>query len=254
MVSLERTGLGLKMSPARPRGRGKGIQAEIMRILIVEDEPRIAEFLQRGLTAEGHFCVVSNDGESGLSLAQEGDFDLLLLDLMLPRMHGHEVCQQLRMNKVNLPVIILTAMDSVDDVIAGLRMGADDYITKPFSFEELRARIDALMRRTVAVASQDQTLRVGRLAFDRASLRFTVDEREVSMTAKELAIIELLMSKPGTLFSRERILCNVWGLNMDPLTNVVDVYIGKLRKKIDLDSEKSMIETVRGMGYRLNNA
>lgn len=225
-----------------------------MRILIVEDEPRIAEFLQRGLTAEGHFCVVSNDGESGLSLAQEGDFDLLLLDLMLPRLHGHEVCQQLRMNKVNIPVIILTAMDSVDDVIAGLRMGADDYITKPFSFEELRARIEAVMRRNVAVASQDQTLKVGRLTFDRASLRFTVDDREVSMTAKELAIIELLMSKPGTLFSRERILCNVWGLNMDPLTNVVDVYIGKLRKKIDLDSEKSMIETVRGIGYRLNNA
>ena len=225
-----------------------------MRILIVEDEPRIAEFLQRGLTAEGHFCVVSNDGESGLSLAQEGDFDLLLLDLMLPRLHGHEVCQQLRMNKINIPVIILTAMDSVDDVIAGLRMGADDYITKPFSFEELRARIEAVMRRNVAVASQDQTLKVGRLTFDRKSLRFTVDNKEVSMTAKELAIIELLMSKPGTLFSRERILCNVWGLNMDPLTNVVDVYIGKLRKKIDLDSEKSMIETVRGMGYRLNNA
>ncbi len=131
-----------------------------MRILIVEDEPRIADFLQRGLTAEGHFCVSSNDGESGLSLALEGDFDLVLLDLMLPRMHGHEVCQQLRMSKVNIPVIILTAMDSVDDVIAGLRMGADDYITKPFSFEELRARIEAVMRRNVTVASQDQTLRM----------------------------------------------------------------------------------------------
>lgn len=225
-----------------------------MRILIVEDEPRIADFLQRGLTAEGHFCVSSNDGESGLSLALEGDFDLVLLDLMLPRMHGHEVCQQLRMSKVNIPVIILTAMDSVDDVIAGLRMGADDYITKPFSFEELRARIEAVMRRNVTVASQDQTLKYGRLAFDRESLRFTVEGREVNMTAKELAIIELLMSKPGTLFSRERILCNVWGLSMDPLTNVVDVYIGKLRKKIDSDTESSIIETVRGLGYRLKNA
>jgi len=225
-----------------------------MRILIVEDEPRIADFLQRGLTAEGHFCVISNDGESGLSLALEGDFDLVLLDLMLPRMHGHEVCQQLRMSKVNIPVIILTAMDSVDDVIAGLRMGADDYITKPFSFEELRARIEAVMRRNVSIASQDQTLKFGRLAFDRESLRFTVEGSEIKMTAKELAIIELLMSKPGTLFSRERILCNVWGLNMDPLTNVVDVYIGKLRKKIDSDTESSIIETVRGLGYRLKNA
>ena len=225
-----------------------------MRILIVEDEPRIADFLYRGLTTEGNFCVVANDGESGLSLAHEGDFDLLLLDLMLPRMHGHEVCQQLRMSKVNIPVIILTAMNKPDDVIAGLRMGADDYITKPFLFEELRARIEAVMRRNFAIASQDQLLRVGRLEFDRRSLRFTVEDREISMTAKELALIELLMSKPGTLFSRERILSNVWGLNMDPLTNVVDVYIGKLRKKIDLDSGDSMIETVRGLGYRLINA
>jgi len=225
-----------------------------MRILIVEDEPRIADFLQRGLTTEGNFCVVAQDGESGLSLAQEGDFDLLLLDLMLPRIHGLEVCQKLRMSKVNIPVIILTGMDSTKDVVAGLRMGADDYITKPFSFEELRARIDAVMRRNIGLASQDQMLKVGRLAFDRKSLRFMVEEKEVNMTAKELALIELLMSKPGTLFSRERILYNVWGQDMDPFTNVVDVYIGKLRKKIDLESCQSMIETVRGLGYRLSNA
>ena len=225
-----------------------------MRILIVEDEPRIADFLQRGLNAEGNFCVVANDGLSGLSLAQDGDFDLLLLDLMLPGMHGHEVCQQLRMSKVNIPVIILTAMDSKDDVIAGLRMGADDYVTKPFLFDELRARIEAVMRRNLAGASQDQMLKVGRLAFDRKSLRFTVEDREINMTAKELALIELLMSKPGTLFSRERILYNVWGPEMDPFTNVVEVYIGKLRKKIDSDSDNSVIETVRGLGYRLNNA
>jgi len=225
-----------------------------MRILIVEDEPRIADFLQRGLNTEGNFCVVANDGQSGLSLAQEGDFDLLLLDLMLPLMHGHEVCQQLRMRKINIPVIILTGMDSTDDVIAGLRMGADDYITKPFSFDELRARIEAVMRRNTAVANQDQMLKVGRLVFNRKSLCFSVDDKEVDMTAKELALIELLMSKPGILLSRERIISNVWGLDMDPLTNVVDVYIGKLRKKIDLDSDNSMIETVRGLGYRLRNA
>jgi len=223
-----------------------------MRILIVEDETRIADFLQRGLRAEGHFCLVANDGETGLQLAMEGDFNLILLDLMLPGIHGREVCQQLRMKQVNTPLIILSAMDSLDDVIAGLRMGADDYMTKPFSFEELLARIDAVMRRNSEITEQEQTLKVGPLVFDRKSLRFFKEDAQVQLTAKELAIIELLMSNPGTLFSRERILNNVWGLNMDPLTNVVDVYIGKLRKKIDSGSGNSMIETVRGMGYRLN--
>jgi len=223
-----------------------------MRILIVEDETRIADFLQRGLRAEGHFPVVANDGESGLALALDGDFDLILLDMMLPGIHGRDICQQLRMSKVNTPLIILSAMDSLDDVIAGLRMGADDYMTKPFSFEELLARIETVMRRSSEVASDEQSLAVGSLAFDRESLRFTVDGKEIKMTAKELAIIELLMSHPGTLFSRERILSNVWGMNMDPLTNVVDVYIGKLRKKIDSDKSDSIIETVRGLGYRLN--
>ncbi len=223
-----------------------------MRILIVEDDPRIADFLQRGLRAEGHFCVVANDGEAGLSLALEGDFDLLLLDMMLPGMHGRDVCQQLRMNKVNTPLIILSAMDSLDDVIAGLRMGADDYMTKPFSFEELLARIETVTRRSSEITREERLLSAGPLAFDRQSLRFSVNGEDVKMTAKELAIIELLMSNPGTLFSRERILSNVWGLNMDPLTNVVDVYIGKLRKKIDEDDTDSIIETVRGLGYRLN--
>ena len=222
-----------------------------MRILIVEDETRIADFLQRGLRAEGHFCLVANDGETGLSLAMEGEFDLVLLDLMLPGIHGLEVCQQLRMKQVNTPLIILSAMDSLDDVIAGLRMGADDYMTKPFSFEELLVRIETVMRRSSAIADEEQTLKAGPLVFDLKSLRFSVDGMEIKLTAKELAIIELLMSNPGTLFSRERILNNVWGLNMDPLTNVVDVYIGKLRKKIDGESGSSMIETVRGLGYRL---
>lgn len=224
-----------------------------MRILIVEDEVRIADFLQRGLRAEGHFCVVANDGKAGLSLALDGDFDLLLLDLMLPGMHGRDICQHLRMNKINTPLIILSAMDSLDDVIAGLRMGADDYMTKPFSFEELLARIETVTRRSSEISSQEQILSTGPLTFDRQSIRFSVAGKEVKMTAKELAIIELLMNNPGTLFSRERILSNVWGLNMDPLTNVVDVYIGKLRKKIDDGSGDSMIETVRGLGYRLRS-
>jgi len=223
-----------------------------MRILIVEDEVRISDFLQRGLRAEGHFCVVANDGEAGLALALDGDFDLLLLDMMLPGIHGRDICQQLRMKQVNTPLIILSAMDSLDDVIAGLRMGADDYMTKPFSFEELLARIESVMRRNSELVGDEESLAVGPLAFNRQSLRFSVDGKDIAMTAKELAIIELLMSHPSTLFSRERILSNVWGMNMDPLTNVVDVYIGKLRKKIDGGRSKSMIETIRGLGYRLN--
>ncbi|MDX1461204.1 MAG: response regulator transcription factor [Xanthomonadales bacterium] len=223
-----------------------------MRILIVEDEQRIADFLDRGLRAEGHFCVIAHDGEEGLSLALEGDFDLILLDLVLPKLHGHEVCQQLRMKKISTPLMILTAMDSTDDIVAGLRLGADDYMTKPFSFEELLARVESVMRRSSTRKEEDPMLQVGHVTFDREALRVYVDEEEVHMTAKELAILELLMSNPGKLFSRERILSNVWGLNMDPLTNVVDVYIGKLRKKIDEDGGESLIETVRGLGYRLN--
>jgi len=225
-----------------------------MRILIVEDEPQISDYLQRALSSKGYSCVVANDGETGFSLALEEDFGLLLLDLMLPRMHGHEVCQQLRMSKVDIPIIILTGLDSTNDVITGLRMGADDYLTKPFSLPELLARIDSVMRRNVDVTEHNQVLKAGRMAFERKSLRFTVADQEIDMTAKELAIIELLMSKPGTLFSRERILLNVWGENMDPLNNVLNVYIGKLRKKIDSDADHSTIETVRGLGYRLNLA
>ncbi len=223
-----------------------------MRILIVEDESRIADFLQRGLRAEGHFCVIAGDGQEGLTLALEGDFDLILLDLMLPGLHGHEVCQQLRVNRISTPLIILTAMDSIEDIVVGLRLGADDYMTKPFSFEELLARIETVMRRSSTRQEEDPCLRAGAMEFNRESLQVTLEGKPLHLTAKELAILELLMSKPGTLFSRERILSNVWGLNMDPLTNIVDVYIGKLRKKVDLPDGPSIIETVRGMGYRLN--
>ena len=223
-----------------------------MRVLIVEDEERVADFLRRGLNAEGHFCVVAHNGEEGLALALEGDFDMILLDLLLPGMHGHEVCQQLRMKRVNTPLMILTAMDSLENIVDGLHLGADDYMTKPFSFEELLARMESVRRRSSNRQEEDSCLRAGPIVFDRSSLIVTVNGKAVKMTAKELAILELLISNPGKLFSRQRILSNVWGLNMDPMTNVVDVYIGKLRKKIDTDPQDSLIETVRGLGYRLN--
>lgn len=221
-----------------------------MRLLIVEDDVRVADFLKRGLTAEGWFCVTARDGEEGLDLAREGDFDMILLDLMLPGIHGHEVCQQLRMDGLNTPLIILTAMDSQEDVIKGLRMGADDYLTKPFAFEELLARMETVRRRAGGTAVEQRELRAGPVVFDLDALQVTLDGAPLRLTAKELAMLELFMSQPGKLFSRERILNNIWGLQMDPMTNVVDVYIGKLRKK--LGDAGSMIETVRGMGYRFS--
>jgi DNA-binding response OmpR family regulator len=175
-----------------------------MRILIVEDEARIADFLSRGLRAEGHFCVIAVDGEEGLALALNGDFDLILLDLVLPKMHGHEVCQQLRMNKVNTPLMILTAMDTIEDIVAGLRLGADDYMTKPFSFEELLARIESVKRRSSVRREEDPCMRVGGVVFDREALRVTVNGNETHLTAKELAILELLMSNgqdPDSFFT-----------------------------------------------------
>ncbi|MEM1412273.1 MAG: response regulator transcription factor [Pseudomonadota bacterium] len=221
-----------------------------MRLLIIEDDVRVADFLKRGLTAEGWFCVTARDGEEGLELARDGDFDMILLDLMLPGIHGHDVCQQLRVEGFNTPLIILTAMDSQEDVIKGLRMGADDYLTKPFAFDELLARMETVRRRAAGAAAQSRTLRAGPLAFDLDALQVTLAGEPLRLTAKELAMLELFMSQPGKLFSRERILNNIWGLHMDPMTNVVDVYIGKLRKKLASANAEGMIETVRGMGYR----
>lgn len=223
-----------------------------MRVLVIEDDRRVAAFLRRGLTAEGYFCVMAHDGEEGLTLARQGDFDMILLDLMLPGMHGHDVCQQLRVDGVHTPLMILTAMDSQDDIVEGLRMGADDYMTKPFSFDELLARMESVRRRAERGPEQSCELRAGPVVFDRDALQVSLDGQPLKLTLKELAILELFMSNPGKLFSRERILNNIWGLHMDPMTNVVDVYIGKLRKKIDREGEESMIETVRGMGYRFN--
>ena len=223
-----------------------------MRLLIVEDDRRVADFLKRGLTAEGWFCVVAPTGEEGLDLAREGDFDMILLDLMLPGIHGHDVCQQLRMDGFDTPLLILTAMDSQEDVIKGLRMGADDYLTKPFAFDELLARMETVIRRSGGGEKERRVLQAGPVRFDLESLQVTLDQEPLKLTAKELAMLELFMSQPGKLFSRERILNNIWGLQMDPMTNVVDVYIGKLRKKLTSGGADDMIETVRGMGYRFN--
>jgi DNA-binding response OmpR family regulator len=221
-----------------------------MNLLVVEDDGRVADFLTRGLRAEGYRVQALKTGEEALALARQEPPALILLDVMLPGISGMEVCQQLRAARIATPVLMLTAMGTVQDRVAGLRCGADDYLTKPFAFEELLARIEALLRRPPAMVERSSVLSVGPISFDRERMIVTRDGEPVAMTAREMALLELLMSSPGRLFSRERILANVWGVDEDPLTNVVDVYIRRLRAKIDGDGP-SMISTVRGLGYRL---
>ena len=222
-----------------------------MRLLIVEDDHRIADFLVRAVKSEGYSCVHASDGAEGLELARNGDFNLIILDLMLPSLTGLEICQELRMRKNSTPIIMLTAMDDVEDVIKGLKMGADDYMTKPFVIDELFARIEAIARRGQDTDILEHILEVGEIKMDRKNMVVTLNEDSVTMTAKEFAVLELLMTHPGRIFSRERILSNVWGMDKDPLTNVVDVYMGKLRKKLNCANNSATIETVRGMGYRI---
>lgn len=231
-----------------------------MNILIVEDDARVADFLERGLRAEGYRVQVARDGPQGLALGrdlaqqsrQDGTPAVMLLDVMLPGMSGHDVCQTLRAGGIQLPILMLTALGSLDDRVSGLRLGADDYLVKPFAFEELLARIEALMRRARETTPPASTmLTVGDLVFDRETLRVTRGDQPLTFTARELALLELLMSAPGRVFSRERILSSVWGSSEDPLTNVVDVYIRRLRSKIDQGHEAALIHTLRGVGYRM---
>ena len=227
------------------------------RLLVVEDDERVARFLDRGLRAEGYQVQMARTGTQALAavtaLTAE-PFALVLLDLMLPELSGLQVCQALRSAGHRLPVLMLTAMDTVDDKVAGLRLGADDYLTKPFAFDELLARIEALLRRS----GDDTGVRAVR-ALQVADLRLDLDRMQASragepirLTARELALLELLMRHPGRLYSRERILSNVWGVAEDPLTNVVDVYIRRLRSKIDDGQPQALIKTVRGLGYKLD--
>ena len=225
-----------------------------MNLLVVEDDPRVADFLHRGLSAEGYRVSLARDGHVGLAMARAEKFSALLLDVMMPKMSGVEVCQQLRADANPVPILMLTAMGTVQDRVSGLRCGADDYLTKPFAFDELLARIESVMRRPADIKSRSQPsshLTVGSLLFDRDKMQVSRMGENIALTAKELALLELLMAAPGRLFSRERILSNVWGSHEDPLTNVVDVYIRRLRLKIDKDNPASVIETVRGLGYRI---
>jgi two-component system copper resistance phosphate regulon response regulator CusR len=215
------------------------------RILIAEDEERIASFLEKGLKANGFTTSVAADGRDAVALASTGRYDLLILDLGLPGKDGFDVLEELRAAGSSLPVVILTARDSVHDTVAGLEGGADDYITKPFRFEELLARVRVRLRGERA--PEETVLRVADASLDLRTRRIESGGATADLSAREFALAEMFFRHPGQVLSREQLLSHVWGYDFDPRSNVVDVYVGYLRKKLG----KEAIASVRGMGYRL---
>ena len=216
-----------------------------MRVLIVEDERKLADLLARGLREEGHAADIAGDGEQAVWMAQAARFDVIVLDVMLPGLDGFAVCGRLRAQGVWTPVLMLTARDAVEDRVAGLDAGADDYLAKPFAFDELLARLRSLAWR--APIERPTLLAVGRLRLDPAEHRAWQGDEELDLTAKEFALLELLMRNSGAVLSRDQLLDGAWDMSFERRSNVIDVYIRYLRTKIGRDS----IETVRGIGYRL---
>jgi two-component system, OmpR family, response regulator len=219
------------------------------KVLLVEDDPRIARFVKRGLEAESYVVDVAARGGEALARCREIDYPLIILDRMLPDMDGLDVCRNLREAGHGACVLMLTAKDARQDKVDGLRVGADDYLTKPFAFDELLARMQALLRRGPYQAGGPAVLRVADLTLDPASRKVARANREIALTAREFALLSYLMANAGTVVSRTKLLANVWAYGFDPGTKVVDVYIRYLRRKIDADGEKPLIHTVRGFGY-----
>jgi two-component system OmpR family response regulator len=220
-----------------------------MRVLVVEDEKKLGELLGRGLREEGYAADVADRGEAALWMARAVDYDAIVLDLMLPGVDGFDVCRTLRRDGVWTPVLMLTARDGIEDRVSGLDTGADDYLTKPFSFDELLARLRALTRR--APAERPAVLEVGDLRLDPAAHRAWRGEQELDLSAKEFALLEVFMRRPGVALTRTKLLDGAWDLAFESRSNVVDVYVRYLRQKIDQPFGTQSIETVRGVGYRL---
>ena len=220
-----------------------------MRVLVVEDERKLAELLARGLREEGHAADLAERGEEALWMAHAVPYDAIVLDVMLPGLDGFDVCRRLRKDGVWSPVLMLTARDAVDDRVTGLDAGADDYLAKPFSFEELLARLRALARR--APQERPTVLEVGGLRLDPAAHRAWRGDVELDLSAKEFALLELFLRRPGVVLTRTQLLDGAWDIAFEARSNVVDVYVRYLREKIDRPFGRDSIETVRGVGYRL---
>jgi two-component system OmpR family response regulator len=222
-----------------------------MRVLVVEDDPKMGALLRRGLLEEGHATDVARAGDDALWMAQAVEYDAIVLDVMLPGLDGFEVCRRLRSDGVWSPVLMLTARDAVEDRVAGLDAGADDYLRKPFSFSELLARLRALARR--GAAERPTVVEVGELRLDPAARRVWRDGAEITLSAKEFALLEAFMHRPDQVLSRNRLLEHAWDFAYEPRSNVVDVYVRYLREKIDRPFGRTNLETVRGTGYRLRS-
>jgi len=222
-----------------------------MRILVVEDERKVAAFVRQGLVEEGHAVEVAADGEAALDAVAAGPpYDLVILDVMLPKLDGLSVLRALRTRRIQAPVLLLTARDGVADKVAGLDAGADDYLAKPFAFEELLARVRALLRRGRGAA--EPVLRLADLSMDPATRVVTRGRRRIALTAREYALLEYFLRNTGRVLTRPMITQHVWGMDFDPESNIVDVYVGYLRRKIDAVGEPRLVQTVRGAGYSLS--
>ena len=222
-----------------------------MRILVVEDERKVASFLRQGLQEEGHAVEIAGDGVAALDLLLgEPGYDLAILDLMLPKRDGFDVLRTLRRRHVQTPVLILTARDAVPDKVTGLDLGADDYLTKPFAFEELLARVRALLRRREGPRAP--VLALADLVLDPATRTVTRGGRRMTLTAREYALLEYFLRNAGRVLTRPMIAQHVWGLDFDPESNIIDVYVGYVRRKIDAEGERRLLHTVRGAGYMLS--
>jgi heavy metal response regulator len=220
-----------------------------MRILLVEDEERIAAFIRKGLKEELYTVDVARDGSEALDIAGAGEYDLIILDLRLPVRDGISVCRELRAQGNKTPILMLTARDTIDDRVRGLDAGADDYLVKPFAFQELLARLRALARRPPVI--QDHTLRMGNLTLDTHTHQARRDAQTIELSAREYRLLELLMRHSGQVLTRTQIAEHIWGYDFDANSNIVDVYIRYLRRKVDDPFEPKLIQTVRGVGYKL---
>lgn len=221
-----------------------------MRILIAEDDRKVAGFLKKGLKEEHYAVDVCYDGEEALFQAQVNQYDLIILDVMLPKKNGFAVCKAIREEGILSPILMLTARDQLEDKVRGLREGADDYLTKPFAFEELLARIQALLRRTQDYKTK--ILKVGDLEMDPVSRKITREGKVITLTGKEYALLEYLMRNKGRVITQSMIIDHVWDMNYDGLSNVVNVYINHLREKIDKGFSQKYIHTIRGVGYKID--